>query len=97
MLISEINKWHWAISWDNPLPANSSSMLKALGRLGKLTKVQTKTTVVLAPKASVDVAQIRQAIVQNLHPNKGNAFYVNLKSGNARSYSSKTGKWTKAN
>ena len=81
MLLSEIKGWHWAITWDNPIPANSSTMLAALKKLGKLTKVQTKTSCILAPKASVSWRQIRSAIESNLHPTKGNALYVNLRNG----------------
>jgi hypothetical protein len=91
MLISEVRGWHWAITWDNPVPADSSAMLAALGKLGKLTDVQTKTTYMLAPKKSVGWQQIRKAIVSNLHPKKGNAFYVNLRSGMSFEYGSSTG------
>ena len=83
MLTSEIMKWHWVITWDNPLPADSSSMIAALSILGKLTSVQTKTTYILAPKDKVKFRQIRTAIKSNLNPNKGNAVYVNLKTRKA--------------
>jgi hypothetical protein len=97
VLISEVKGWHWAITWDNPLPADSSSMLKALGALGRLTAVQTKTTYLLAPKATVTWRQIRAAIVANLHPTKGNVFYVNLRTGKSFEWGSKTGHlWRKA-
>lgn len=96
MLISEIKGWHWAITWDNPMPADSSAMLKALQSLGKITEVQTKTTVLLAPKSNVKWPEIRAAIEKNLHPEKGNVFYVNLRSGKTFEYGSKTGrKWKK--
>ena len=91
MLISEIKGWHWAITWDNPRPADSSAMLKALGRLGKITRTQTKTTVLLAPKASIGWRDIREAIIENLHPSKGNAFYANLRTQRAFQWGSKTG------
>lgn len=39
MLISELKGWHWAITWDNPIPADSSAMLAALSALGNLTAV----------------------------------------------------------
>ena len=91
MLISEVRGWHWAITWDNPSPADSSSMLAALQYLGRLTDVQTKTTYMLAPKKSVGWRDIRKAIVKNLNPQKGNAFYVNLRSGLSFEYGSKTG------
>ncbi len=83
MLISEIKGWQWLITWDNPVPANSSKMLAALEELGRITKVQTKTTVLLAPKATANAKAIRIAIEANLHPLKGNAAYVNLRSGKA--------------
>src|SRR5260221_4486586 len=41
MRISEIRGWQWLITWDNPIPADSSAMLRALGNLGRVTKVQT--------------------------------------------------------
>lgn len=98
LLVSEIQKWHWAISWDNPVPADSSAMLAALSALGKLTKLQTKTTVILAPRGNVPVSSIRKAISSNLHPTKGNAFYANLRTGNIFEWGSNTGhKWHKAN
>ena len=97
MLISELRGWHWAITWDNPVPADSSSMLTALGALGKLTAVQTKTTYLLAPKANVGWRQIRTAIENSLHPTKGNVFYVNLRSGKSFERGSQTGhKWKRA-
>lgn len=97
MLISEIKKWHWVITWDNPLPADSSAMIVALSKLGNLTKVRTKTTFVLAPRASVKVAQIRRAITNNLNRTKGNATYVNLKTGNAFECAAPRFKWLKVN
>jgi hypothetical protein len=53
MLISEIRGWQWAITWDNPIPPDSSKMLRALSGLGKVTRVNTKTTVLLAPAKHV--------------------------------------------
>jgi hypothetical protein len=86
--------WYWAITFDNPSPADSSTMIAALSSLGKLTKVQTKTTWILAPKKSVSWVQIRQAIVSNLHPTKGNALYVNLRTGKAFEWGANAGyKW----
>jgi hypothetical protein len=81
MLISEIQGWHFFISWDNPVPANSSEMLKALRKLGKITQLQTKTTVALSPRSTSTWRDVRQAVKSNLHPKKGNAMYVNLRSG----------------
>ena len=83
MLISEIKGWQWLITWDNPLPANSSTMLNALQALGRITKVQTKTTVLLAPLSGVKARAIRAAIRLNLNPSTGNSAYVNLRSGRA--------------
>jgi hypothetical protein len=97
-LKSEINSWHWLITWDNPDPANSSSMLAALSTLGKATKVQTKTTILLAPKRSSKWRIIRSAIENNLHATKGNAVYLNLRSGRAFEFGSDTRRrWRRAN
>jgi hypothetical protein len=38
MLYSEMKGWHWIITWDNPVPADSSAMVTALSALEKLTK-----------------------------------------------------------
>ncbi len=89
-LISEIRSWQWAITWDNAKPANSSTMLADLANLGRLTQTQTKTTVLLAPKAKVTWRHIRLAIEKNLHPKKGNAFYANLRTRKAFQLGSKT-------
>lgn len=98
MLVSEVKRWHWLITWDNPQPADSSSMLAALGQLGKLTGVQAKTTYLLAPYGSTTWRQIRNAISGNLNPSKGNVVYVNLRSGNIFEYGRHTGKkWVKVN
>jgi len=97
VLISEIRKWHWVITWDNPLPADSSAIRAALSKLGRLTQVTTKTTYVLAPKKSVTFQQIRKAISNNLHPKKGNACYVNLRTKNSFQYSSQSRKWSRVN
>lgn len=98
MLISEVKKWHWLITWDNANPPTSSSMITALKKLGKLTFVQTKTTCVLAPKAATTWRQIRDALESNLHQKKGNVVYVNLRSGNIFSWGADTNhKWKKNN
>jgi hypothetical protein len=81
MLYSEMKGWHSIITWDNPVPADSSAMVTALSALGKLTKVQTKTTYILAPRKNISWQRIRKALTGNLHPRRGNAVYVNLKSG----------------
>lgn len=80
MLASEVKRWRYFVSWDNPTPADSRTMLAALKALGKVTPLQTKTSVALAPKASTRWQDVRVAIKQNLHPKRGNAFYVNLRS-----------------
>jgi len=90
MLISEIQGWHYFISWDNPVPADSSAMLEALGALGKITELQTKTTVALSPRISTKWRDVRNAIKSNLHLGKGNAFYVNLRSGKGFQIGSQT-------
>jgi len=91
MLLSEIQGWHYFITWDNPVPANSSAMLKALEALGHVTPVSTKTTVALTPYGETTWRQVRFAIETNLHPKKGNAMYVNVRSGKAFQISAKTG------
>src|SRR5690349_2704991 len=82
-LLSEIKGWHYYISWDNPVPADSRSMVAALDKLGRLTKLHTKTSVVLSPRIGVGWWDVRSAVRKNLNPIKGNAFYVNLRSGKA--------------
>ena len=90
-------EWHWAITYDNPLPANSSSMIAALSDLGTLTQVQTKTTWMLATNKGVNWRDVRSAITSNLHPSKGNALYVNLRTGKAFEWGRNTGRiWRKA-
>jgi hypothetical protein len=84
MLYSEIKGWHWIITWDNPVPADSSAIVAALSALGKLTKVQTKTTYILAPKKHIGWRPIRNAITGNLHRKKGNVVYVNPSNGPAK-------------
>ena len=97
MLLSQIMGWQWAISWDNPNPADSSAMLKALRKLGRVSPLHTKTTVILAPKSDVHWRDIRAAIAANLNPRNGNAFYVNMKTKKAFQCGSKTGFfWKKA-
>ncbi|MGY3443230.1 hypothetical protein [Bradyrhizobium sp. USDA 4473] len=83
-LISEVNKWQWLITWDNPSPADSSAMLDALSRRGKISHVQTKTTILLAPYAKSSWRQVRNAIEANLNQSRlklGKAVYVNLRTG----------------
>lgn len=80
MLASEVKRWHYFVSWDNPAPADSRTMLAALRALGKVTTLQTKTSVALAPKKSTKWQDVRKAITRNLHSQQGNAFYVNLRS-----------------
>jgi hypothetical protein len=98
VLYSEIKGWHWMITWDNPRPADSSGIVGALSALGKLTKVQTKTTYILAPRRHVSWQQIRNALIQNLHPRKGNVAYVNLRTGGAFEWGRNTNfRWRRAN
>jgi hypothetical protein len=50
----------------------------------------------LAPRAGVTWKQIRAAITANLHPTRGNALYVNLRTGKAFEWGANTGhKWRK--
>jgi len=97
MLISELRKWHWLITWDNPAPADSSAILTALGALGTLTEVKTKTTYLLAPKSTIGWRQIRKAIVNNLDGNKGNAVYANLRTGGIFECQAPKFVWKRAN
>jgi len=90
MLNSEAKGWRYYISWDNPIPSDSSSMLKDLSSLGKVSQLQTKTSVALSPKPRVTWRDVRKVIKNNLHPKKGNAFYVNLKSSKAFQIGTKT-------
>ena len=83
-------RWQWAITWENPSTADSSSMLAALGDLGTLTKGKTARTVLLAPRSPVTPAMLRETIVANLDPSNGNAFYANLRSQQAFEYGSRT-------
>lgn len=97
MFVSKKNGWHYFISWDNPQPADSRSMLAALGGLGRVTSLETKTTIVLSPRQGVTPQQVRNAIKKNLHRRKGNAFYVNLRSGKGFQIGAGTSRqWKKA-
>ncbi|MGY4509591.1 hypothetical protein [Bradyrhizobium sp. USDA 3650] len=83
-LISEKKGWHWLITWDNPDPADSSSMIAALSGLGRVQTVYAKTTMVLAPRKGSTWQKIRAAIEGNLSSSKpyfGKAIYANLRSG----------------
>lgn len=90
MLMSEVKGWHYFISWDNPVPANSSAMLASLRLLGRVSKLSTKTSVVLSPKSTVTWSHVRSAIRLNLNRRNGSAFYVNLRSGKGFQISRKT-------
>jgi hypothetical protein len=81
MLISEVQGWHYYISWDNPLPADSSAILRALRKLGRVKQLTTRTSIVLSPRSSTTWHDVRNAIKNNLNPTNGKAFYVNLRSG----------------
>ena len=61
-----------------------------------MTALNTKTSVALAPKATTTWREVRIAIAQNIDVNKGNAFYVNLRTGKCFHIAAKTGlKWKK--
>lgn len=73
-------------------------MLAALSALGNLTKVQTKTSIVLAPRVGGHGRAIRKGISTNMHPRTENAFYINLRTGNAFDWGYATRfKWRTAN
>ena len=82
MLYSEIRGWQWMITWDNPVPADSSAIIAALQKLGRVTKLETVTTHIFAPKKRVNYHQIRAALTANLNPTTGKVAYTNLKTGN---------------
>jgi hypothetical protein len=92
MLLSELYGWHYVISWDNRVPANSTAMLKALAKLGNVSRIHTKTSVALSPRIGKTWRHIRRAIEENLHPIKGNAFYVNVRTQKAFQIGKRT-KW----
>jgi hypothetical protein len=89
-LISETKRWQWLITWDNAFPKDSSSMHAALNKLGKVVRVQTKTTVLFAPYASSHYTIVRTAIENNLHGLKGNCVYLNLKTSKAFQFDHRT-------
>lgn len=103
MLISELydshelSGSHWLITWDNPEPADSSSMLADLSSLGKLYTTKTKTTAILAPKKTAGWKDIRKTIVKNMNKSKGKVVYANLKSGNIFEWTAFSKKWIKKN
>lgn len=97
MLVSEIKGWYYYISWDNPVPANSRSMLKALRALGNVSVLETKTSIALAPKQGYSWRHVRTAIEENLNQTTGKAFYVNLRSGKGFEISQRTNwRWRSA-
>jgi len=65
-------------------------MLDALRKLGRITTLQTKTSVVLSPRIGIKSWDVRDAVKGNLNPTIGNAFYVNLRSGKAFEIGKKT-------
>lgn len=98
MLISDLNKWHFIITWDNPVPADSSAMLRALKKLGRVTTLNTRTTVILAPKQGVDWSRVRKVIQTHLNYANGKAAYANLRTRSIVHYGPQTRrKWVKKN
>jgi hypothetical protein len=81
MSFQKAKKWHYFISWDNPYPADSRTMLRDLRCIGAVTRLQTKTSIALIPYEETTWQDVRDAIKNNLHPRRGKAFYVNLRSG----------------
>jgi hypothetical protein len=83
------------ISWDNPVPANSTRMICQLKRHGRVRRTEPKTTVSLTPYGRrVDWRRIRRTIARNLDPSRGNAMYANLNSRRAFEYGRSTNyKW----
>jgi len=99
MLWSEIVKWQWAITWDNAAPNRNSAPLRAaLGSLGRIDDLATKTTVILSPKVGVTEAQIKAAITQNLDPTTGSASLTDLQTRDVWEWGPNTQQtWNKAN
>ena len=83
MLISEVRGWHWAITFGTIPGREFIHNAWSLDVSGANKNPDTKTTVLLAPRRRVGWRRIREAIVNNLHPQSGNAFYVNLRSRGA--------------
>lgn len=73
MLLSQLTNHYCTISWDNASPRNSTGMLRALRRLGRVTALPPKTGVKLYPKAGVTPGQVRAAIGANLDRRIGRA------------------------
>lgn len=70
-------KRSFIISWDNPIPANSSKMIANLKECGRVTKLSTSTSVLLSVKPNINIEKIRDIIKSNLNKKNGRAFYVN--------------------
>lgn len=83
MLYSEIRGWQWLITWDNPTPANSTTLKSALRGLGSVIEATTKTTVIFAPRHGVSWKVIRDALTSNLNQTTGKVVYVNMMSKRA--------------
>ena len=81
MLVSDVLGWHYFISWDNPVPPDSSKIIEALEKLGRVTRLTTKTTVALSPGASSTEHDVQNAIKGNISKEDGNAVYVNVHTG----------------
>jgi hypothetical protein len=64
------------ITWDNPVPADSSRLIRQLKRHGSVRKIEPKTTVALTPHGHTDWRRIRRTIESNLHPSRGRASYT---------------------
>ncbi|ARU26071.1 hypothetical protein [Cellvibrio sp. PSBB006] len=73
-------RYDFFISWDNPIPANSSKMLSSLKKHGKVKNVSIKTAVTLRVNASASWREIRNTIKLNLNKKNGKAVYVNAKT-----------------
>jgi pyridoxine/pyridoxamine 5'-phosphate oxidase len=82
--VQVVLRWRYYISWDNAAPPTFRTMYAALRAIGTVRQLATKTSVALAPKKGKGWSHVRHAIATNLHSKKGNAFYVNLRSGKAR-------------
>lgn len=78
MLLSEITASYFVITWDNPDPAHSGTMLAALQALGRFTECAAKTSGALAPRANVSYLDVLNAVETNLNSSKGRAIVADI-------------------
>lgn len=91
MLTSELKGWYYLITWDNAVPTDSSTLKDALRRIGRISELQPRTTVLFAPRAGVAGPALRRTISAHLHPRKGGAAYSSLRSKAVWEFGRRTG------